>query len=353
MASSSNYNPCSNTSCSKGIGILMCQGCQRIFCRKHSNEHHQELGRELENIAFEHNATQQQLKQLHMNDDKLKKQIDEWEQGAINRIKAVAEKVRNEIQQLLHGNTLILVKRLNEIADEITLRRETEDYLETDLNKWTQQLNETKDKMHKVTDIQIHDDAFCKINMIKVQTRETFDSLQGPMEIKEDGLMAVHCGGDRISSSVYGSNIYSDDIHQISIKVEKMKDNSWMFFGINSLATEIRQNASYSPSAYGWIGSGAREKYVVLMGAGNNTGFNGWNVLMETNKAKLVFMHNGYTYIISKRSRQKTIWARRHNRHSQCRGRLHTINNTVVNEVGEYTHEPSSVDGEVIQAIAA
>ncbi|CAF0770035.1 unnamed protein product [Didymodactylos carnosus] len=250
MASSSNYNPCSNTSCSK------------------------ELGRELENIAFEHNATQQQLKQLHKNDDKLKKQIDEWEQGAINRIKAVAEKVRNEIQQLLHGNTLILVKRLNEIADEITLRRETEDYLETDLNKWTQQLNETKDKMHKVTDIQIHDDAFCKINMIKVQTRETFDSLQGPMEIKEDGLMAVHCGGDRI-------------------------------------------------------------------------------ILMETNKAKLVFMHNGYTYIISKRSRQKTIWARRHNRHSQCRGRLHTINNTVVNEVGEYTHEPSSVDGEVIQAIAA
>ncbi|CAF4605672.1 unnamed protein product, partial [Didymodactylos carnosus] len=76
-------------------------------------------------------------------------------------------------------------------------------------------------------------------------------------------------------------------------------------------------------------------------------------ILMETNKDKPVFIHNGYTYIISKRSGQKTIWVCRRNRHSQCRGRLHTINNTVVNETGEHNHEPSSVDREVIQATAA
>ncbi|CAF4545542.1 unnamed protein product, partial [Rotaria socialis] len=46
----------------------------------------------------------------------------------------------------------------------------------------------------------------------------------------------------------------------------------------------------------------------------------------------------------------KVIWCCRNYRHGQCRGRLHTINNQVIQIIGDHNHEPSSSDGQVAAA---
>ncbi|CAF2870226.1 unnamed protein product [Rotaria sp. Silwood2] len=72
--------------------------------------------------------------------------------------------------------------------------------------------------------------------------------------------------------------------------------------------------------------------------------------MMETVKGKPVFQHQGYLYVINKESSNKVIWCCRNYRHKQCRGRLHTINDLVVQTVGEHNHEPIHSAGEAIAA---
>ncbi|CAF1241238.1 unnamed protein product [Rotaria sp. Silwood1] len=70
---------------------------------------------------------------------------------------------------------------------------------------------------------------------------------------------------------------------------------------------------------------------------------------METSRGKPILEHQGYIYIINKKSNNnKIIWCCRNYRHNQCRSRLHTIDGEVVLTVGEHNHEPSHIPGEVI-----
>ncbi|CAF1103796.1 unnamed protein product [Rotaria sp. Silwood1] len=71
---------------------------------------------------------------------------------------------------------------------------------------------------------------------------------------------------------------------------------------------------------------------------------------METIKGKPIFEHQGYLYIFNKESSNKVIWCCRNYRHNNCRGRLHTINDQVVQTVGEHNHEPNHSSGEIIEA---
>ncbi|CAF3473426.1 unnamed protein product, partial [Rotaria sp. Silwood2] len=47
--------------CNKGKGSFKCEGCSRMFCPKHSNDHRNELSKQLEEIVVIHDLTQQTL----------------------------------------------------------------------------------------------------------------------------------------------------------------------------------------------------------------------------------------------------------------------------------------------------
>ncbi|CAF1646363.1 unnamed protein product, partial [Didymodactylos carnosus] len=71
---------------------------------------------------------------------------------------------------------------------------------------------------------------------------------------------------------------------------------------------------------------------------------------METTKSKSIFIHAGYAYIVDKTSGDKTTWCCDRKRHGQCRGRIHTINDSVVLSIGEHNHEPKAEAAEMIAA---
>ncbi|CAF5104936.1 unnamed protein product, partial [Rotaria magnacalcarata] len=58
---------------------------------------------------------------------------------------------------------------------------------------------------------------------------------------------------------------------------------------------------------------------------------------------KAIIEHQGYLYTVNKKSDDKVIWCCRNYRHGQCRGRLHTINNQVIQIIVDHNHEPNKV----------
>jgi len=64
--------------CNKGGGVFTCDGCQQSFCRKHKDEHWQELSVQMDNIDQEHDIFQRDLNK-EMDSHPLLVRINEWE----------------------------------------------------------------------------------------------------------------------------------------------------------------------------------------------------------------------------------------------------------------------------------
>lgn len=104
MASSSTALKLPCVACqNKSIGILRCEGCLQVFCRKHLIEHRDFLSCQLDTIVQEHDCLQQAIvenedKQLH--DLLILQQIDEWERASHEKIKQMANEARLEAKRL-------------------------------------------------------------------------------------------------------------------------------------------------------------------------------------------------------------------------------------------------------------
>lgn len=107
MATSSPKTPCA-TCGNKAVGILRCEGCVQVFCRKHLNEHRDALGHQLDELVLEHDTLQQKIVE---NNNKSNKQhpalreIDQWEKESIAKIQRLAEEARNELKKMISSQT--------------------------------------------------------------------------------------------------------------------------------------------------------------------------------------------------------------------------------------------------------
>jgi hypothetical protein len=101
-SSSSSKAPCA-TCGNKAAGIFRCEGCLRVFCRKHLNEHRDLLSHQLDEIFIEHDTLQQTIvenKGKQNNQHPILKQIDKWEEDSIVKIQQVAEEARQQVEKL-------------------------------------------------------------------------------------------------------------------------------------------------------------------------------------------------------------------------------------------------------------
>ncbi len=107
MASSSSKAPCA-TCGNKAAGIYRCEGCLKVFCRKHLNEHRDLLGHQLDEIVLEHDTLQQTIaenKSKQNNQHPVLKEIDQWEKDSIVKIQQLAEEARQQVRKLTSSQT--------------------------------------------------------------------------------------------------------------------------------------------------------------------------------------------------------------------------------------------------------
>ncbi len=94
--------PCA-TCGDKSVGIFKCEGCSRIFCRKHVNEHRDILSQQLDEIVFEYDILQQTITELNDQQNYRKSlftKIDQWEKDSIMEIQQTANEARQQVEQL-------------------------------------------------------------------------------------------------------------------------------------------------------------------------------------------------------------------------------------------------------------
>src|SRR5579871_4300524 len=82
--------------CGKNKGRVRCEGCSKIFCLPHFDDHRQELSKQLDEVEVIRDLFRQTLTERMVESQKhpLTDQIDKWENESINKIRQAAEEAR-------------------------------------------------------------------------------------------------------------------------------------------------------------------------------------------------------------------------------------------------------------------
>jgi hypothetical protein len=256
MASSTELTKVLCVVCNKAKGIYTCAGCSQIFCLKHSNDHRNELNKQLEEVAVEHDVVQQTLNQ-HTEDPQqhpLLKKINQWEKESIIKIGQTAEKARNELLKGTTEHTNQVKQKLQILSYELKQGREENDFSEVDIRQWTQKLEELKKELLNPTTITIEEDLTPLITNIRIDREDgvdVFERIGGNAEIKENGRIVVKndLGGH---TQIRGKREYNTGRHKLCFRIEQLTQNRWIFFGIITKSDGMQNNSYGLPSAYGW-----------------------------------------------------------------------------------------------------
>lgn len=147
--------------CNERNGKTRCEGCNTLFCLPCMNKHHDELGQQFELLMDVRNEVKQSLDICRSTSSNGKQmpclvEIDEWERKIIQRIQQAAANARTNVNELI-------IKHMNEVSDrfgQISIHMQQQqkqgDYLESDIEKIKNQLDDLKnDIKHMSGKIQI------------------------------------------------------------------------------------------------------------------------------------------------------------------------------------------------------
>jgi phage shock protein A len=279
MASATTKKTCAK--CKKGAGTAMCYGCEKAFCTKHFTEHRQELSQQMDNIDEEHSALGKELTDVQ-GPHPLLTRINQWEQESITKIQTAAKLARTDLERLLNKAKNNLKTSVSKMKEELQSSRESDDYTELNIMKWSVQLQEFRKMLQCPTTINIsyENDARAIVPLIKVTAQQSPDSFQEAIELHElnnrishrletpvserfvdtfgkvtlskGGLVATCVGGDGDRSCVSGIGQYSSGVHYIRFRVEKIGEVFYSFFGIVNSSEKMTKNIWDSPSCHGW-----------------------------------------------------------------------------------------------------
>ena len=193
--------------------------------------------------------------------------IDMWEEESITKIRRTADVARADLQVLLDQRA----NRMRDFIDKNTAQmqssRESDDYTETDLNRWTDQLKELQNLFEQQLTFRIANDRNINnaVQMIKVYEEEAaasedatptalqerFCNPSGKLTLNEEGLLATCYGSYWDGSTAYGTNLYSSGVTRVRFRIENKGRNN-IFFGIKPIDFYTSMQASTAPDAYGW-----------------------------------------------------------------------------------------------------
>jgi hypothetical protein len=264
--------------CSKGGGIMICDGCQQSFCGKHSIEHRQELTNQLDGIMQEHDLLQQELGQASI-DNSLLKQINQWEKESITKIQVAAEAARADLQQILDRSREKISKTCRDIAVNLRSSREVDDFSESDLDRWMEQLKELKLEFDSPSSIKLVEDKDSRIPLIKIKhssftsrkptnskqisaaknpalsvVQERFSQVFGDGVIEREGTVIRHVGARGDHLHILGKQLYSQgrQVVQFRVGCEEALYNA--FLGCTSSQSNNNKLHYASLTSAGWFG---------------------------------------------------------------------------------------------------
>lgn len=156
--------------CRKARATVRCGGCLQEFCSKHSADHRLELSRQLDDIEVGRDTFHQKLMEQPTNSrmHPLFQQIDNWECESIKNIRQTAKEARLQLSQSIAENTERLRRSLQILTQELRNSREQEDFVETELRQWNNELAQLTQQLQQPVNINVRQDTVPLVYKINV-----------------------------------------------------------------------------------------------------------------------------------------------------------------------------------------
>ena len=133
---------------------MPCTGCEKYFCWKDFETHRNDMFVELDKIVEERNRLQEALNnEIPRNDETspLLEQIDQWQRSTIAKVKQVAAQVRQQTVELLNRKQAKISEEFKSFSQELVKLRESENYVEHDLGRLKQKIDQFKQDIKQST----------------------------------------------------------------------------------------------------------------------------------------------------------------------------------------------------------
>jgi chromosome segregation ATPase len=162
-------------SCEKDKATLRCGGCLQEYCFNHSLDHRQELNKQLDDVEVARHLFRQTLLQQTNDPEKhqLIQQINDWEYDSITKIRQTAEEARQTLLKHTSGQVKQIEADLNKLTDQLRHSREDNDFYETDLRYWNEELKRLAKELAKPSNINLRQDTTPLISKITVGITES------------------------------------------------------------------------------------------------------------------------------------------------------------------------------------
>lgn len=259
MASSSTRRLCATGNGCNQRPITCCEGCSQRFCPAHFTEHRNRLNDEMNGVIREHDVIKNLFEEQRNKGEtyQLLKQIYEWEKDSITKIKKRAKELQLQLAQFAETHEQDFKQKFQSLSEQINECREYNDYIEADLHQWKRTIEDLKlNFISPVTvNIEQHDGAILveniTVNVVKKATSELFELIfDDKAWIEQNGQLVIHDNSND-PTEIRGKNEYSSGCHHIRLRIEETS-GSWMFIGINSRSTPLKNQSYSSKSSYGW-----------------------------------------------------------------------------------------------------
>lgn len=285
------------SSCNQNA-VTDCQGCSKAFCWQHMNDHRRSLGDGLKAIINECDQTKKIASQRKNKPDThpLIQEIKKWEEETITKIRQHANKLRDELKNPIDSHTSDLLKKLDELSEQLKQHHTTNNFIEKDIAYCREKLNNFKIELtapprmvlyrHKNPSIVEN----ISLLMFKKKITELFDQVSSDgVQIEEKGKLATHNDTDTCTE-IRGKEECTAGCHEICLKIEQIT-NSWTFFGINSKSTKVDKESYNHISTYGW----SSDNYIWTAGNHESKGTGRRIEIQKNDKISLLLDCDNYT----------------------------------------------------------
>jgi hypothetical protein len=238
---------------------LECIGCKKSFCNEHIMDHRRSFDKEMDDIMNKLNQIKKDLDPQTNKADHLtlEKEIKKWKNDSIAKIKKQANELQDKLRQSFDAPKTDMLSRIQKLSDELKKLRETNNFVEQDIDKWKKTLKDLETYVTWSAKVRVarHDNdslvGTLSVDVFKIET-EVFNKVSNDsVRLEQDGQVAVHNHPD-LCTEIRGKTEYKKGCHEIYLRIEEIS-TSWMFLGINSSKSTPLQNDSYtSKSTYGW-----------------------------------------------------------------------------------------------------
>jgi hypothetical protein len=289
----------------KELAGFYCNGCNRTFCSKHTDEHRQSLYEQLDWLTVDHDdlvRTLDNTSSVSQKDDQSRKIIDKWEEESIQHIQTTANEARRTLSITIQTHIDDVKKRLKLLTEKLNeANQKSDQFDERNIRQWATKLRNLKqdfitmstftvrvhgnkpvvmpiikiqpdptyedisDKQPQQTSsglipikrsISLHEPSHTPIDRkstLSLQKDDRFDLSSDHVKILDNGQLITH-NSNKSYASIRGFEEYTQGEHKLFFRIEHMTSDSWVFFGIISKDASLGQRAYTDSSAYGWAG---------------------------------------------------------------------------------------------------